>query len=192
MKKGEYEEACKYYDAAIRRDPTMWPVYYSRASVLMKQKKWESAVQDLNTCIRLKPSFFLASIMRGWANERLGNYRSSLADYDKVLSLQPMTGSRGRALSSRAWLRAVCPDASFRNGKQAVSDAKGACSITSWKDSDYLDTLAAAYAEAGEFDAAVRYEEKAIALHKDPDGSKEEQQRLAMYRQRQPFRAVLK
>lgn len=190
-KAGDYENALKYYSAAIRRDPSMWPVYYNRARLLMGQRKWELAIQDLNTCIGLSPSFFIASIMRGQANEGLGRFSKSLADYDRVLSLRPREGSRGLALNSRAWLRAVCPDPAFRNGKQAVKDAKGACSITSWKNSRYIDTLAAAYAEDGDFDSAVRYADRAISVCKDADERKELQKRLALYQKHQPLRFSL-
>jgi len=89
------------------------------------------AAQDLNTVLQLKPTLYLAAIVRGWMNERLGNYRSSLADYERILSFQPAPYTHALALNSRAWLRATCPDASFRNAQQAIADAKAACKITS-------------------------------------------------------------
>src|SRR5205807_6285695 len=69
-------------------------------------------------------------------------------------------------LNDRAWLRATCADPSIRNGQLAIADAKKACEIDEWQDTSYMDTLAAAYAEAGDFDSAVRYEEQAISLLK--------------------------
>jgi hypothetical protein len=69
-----------------------------------------------------------------------------------------------RTLSDRAWFQATCPDASFRSGQQAVKDAKAACSIMAWKDENMIDILAAAYAETGDFDSAVRYAQQALAF----------------------------
>jgi hypothetical protein len=58
--------------------------------------------------------------------------------------------------------------------------------LTGWKDAFKLETLAAACAEAGDFAAAVRWQEKALELHTgDPKPARE---RLALYRQRRPYR----
>jgi len=181
--KGDYAGARKYFDAALRKDPRAWLIYYNRAEVFAHEKQWQLAIQDCNSCIKYKPSFFLAVAFRASANQHLGNYSSSLADYDRILSLHPMAGSQALALSGRAWLRATCPKAPIRNPEQAIKDAKAACNVSSWGKADYIDTLAIAYAEAGNFDDAVKFEEKAISHSHDADESKHMQQRLAMFRQ---------
>src|SRR5215813_2006162 len=55
-------------------------------------------------------------------------------------------------------------DPAFRNGKQAIKDAKAACSILQWKEENTIDTLAAAYAETGDFDSAVQYASQALTI----------------------------
>jgi len=188
VKKGDYAGARNYYDIAIRNAPKAWTTYYLRAEVFIHEKQWKLALQDLDTCTRLKPSFFMAFLTRGLVNANLGNYKSSLAEYNAILKLNPMEGARALALSLRAWLEATCPNASFRNGQQAVKDAKGACGLTSWGNPHYIDTLAAAHAEAGDFDNAVKFEEKAIAKFHDADTLKGAQHRLGLYREHKPFR----
>jgi len=63
-----------------------------------------------------------------------------------------------------AWLLATCPEDSVRDGKIAVETAKQACELAYWKDAGVIDTLAAAYAEAGEFDSAVAKQQEATKL----------------------------
>ena len=189
-KKGDFEGARRLYDAAIQADPRLYLALYFRGEISMRQHRWALAVQDFNAALSKSPGFFLAAIRRGEANSRLGRYELSLADYNKVLSLNPMIGSRGRAKTARAWLRATCPNPAFRNGKDAVKDATDACKLCSWGDWDYIDTLAAAYAEAGDFDSAVKFEQKAIAKAKKDDDTRGAQARLALYQKHQPYRDV--
>jgi hypothetical protein len=92
-------------------------------------------------------------------------------------------------LSDRAWFQATCPNASFRNGRQAVKDAKAACSIMAWKDENMIDTLAAAYAETGDFDSAAQYAAQALAIKGiEPVDSKRLQRHLTLFQQHRPIR----
>jgi tetratricopeptide (TPR) repeat protein len=202
QKKGDYDKARQLYDVAIARDPTAYGPYVLRALVFMRQKKWDLALQDWNTVIRLKPIFFEATMFRGDINGYLGNYSRALSDYDILLKVLPPSWQEHRAwtLNGRAWIRATCPDAALRNGKQAVADAKGACNIIHWSQSAYIDTLAAAFAETGDFDSAIKFENRAIerALRQEAHKSSEErqsaiaacQQHLASYEQNRPYRDV--
>ena len=95
-------------------------------------------------------------------NARLSKYAEALKEYDYLVSLHLRNVTLARILSDRAWFRATCPNASFRNGQQAVKDAKSACSIIIWKDERMIDTLAAAYAETGDFRSVGQYAAQAL------------------------------
>ena len=71
-----------------------------------------------------------------------------------------------------------------------MKDAKAACSIVAWKDEDMIDTLAAAYAETGDFDSAVRYAQQALAI-KDisPRVVKKIQGHIALFQRHQSIRS---
>jgi tetratricopeptide (TPR) repeat protein len=195
LAKGDFEGARRSYDAAIKLDPSLWPAYYNRARLFLKQHKWELAVQDASMALRGGSWLTQSALLRANANRRLRNYKASLADLDRIIALQP-TATYLAALNSRAWLRATCPNASFRNGKQAVRDATVACRATLYKRAYLIDTLAVAYAEAGDFDSALRFEERAIAVENSTTAqsariNKARQRNLASFIQHRPIRDVL-
>ena len=66
-------------------------------------------------------------------------------------------------LNSLAWLLSTCQDSKYRDGKIAVFYAEKACNLAERKDEHpYLATLAAAYAESGNYEKAVEIQEQAI------------------------------
>ena len=87
-----------------------------------------------------------------------------------------------------AWLWATCPEESFRDGKRAVDLATRGCKLAEWKDAHMLDTLAAAYAEVGDFDKAVEWQAKANRLFVNADDRKKGEDRLYLYQHRKPYR----
>jgi tetratricopeptide (TPR) repeat protein len=112
-----------------------------------------------------------------------GSYEEAMAHFDEALRLGPDDPS---AHNNRASLLATCPEAKYRDGKEAVAAATRACKLTGWSQPILFDTLAAAYAEAGDFGAAVAWQEKAIGLM--PDGVEKDdfRTRLALYRAGKP------
>jgi hypothetical protein len=190
LNNGDVEGAKRNVDRALQIDPKLWPALYTRAEIFLQQGKYELAIQDCNEALRLYPGFVEAASLRARINGHLGKYAEALKEFNYLVSIHPRRVTLGRTLSDRAWFQATCPDASFRNGQQAVKDAKAACSIMAWKDENMIDTLAAAYAETGDFDSAVRYAQQALAF-KDiaTTDSKRIQRHLALFQQRKPIRS---
>ncbi|CAN5378005.1 hypothetical protein BH20VER3_BH20VER3_02730 [soil metagenome] len=186
-KKGDLDGAIRYYTAAFKADPTMFVAIYERGTMYMRQRKYEQAIADFDTALKVSRSFILAAIDRAVALQHLGRYGQALREFTYIINLPPRAHAMALARSDRAWLLATCPDPSLRNGKQAVSDAEAACKIDSWDSADYIDTLAAAYAEAGDFAKAIKFEEKAIRKTRDPEGKKSLGERLALYQQNRAF-----
>ena len=164
LSNGDIASAKRNVDRALQIDPKLWPALYLRAQIFRKQGKYELAIQDCNEALRQYPGFVEAALLRASINVRLRKYAEALKEFDYLISIHPRRVTLARALSDRAWFLATCPDSSFRNGKQAVKDAKAACSIMQWKDEDMIDTLAVAYAETGDFDSAVQYASQALAM----------------------------
>ncbi len=134
---------------------------------------------------------------RGRADAYLnvGRQQEALADYEKALALEPKDDG---ILNNLAWLLATSPDEKLRDGARAIRLATQACELTDWKAPHILSTLAAAYAETGDFDAAVKWSSKAVELaskeHDDPkaketlDALKKE---LENYQAKKPTRELL-
>lgn len=156
LEKGDAVGAKRNVDAVLQRDPAFWPALYVRAQIYSPEAKYDLALKDCNEALRQDRTVVETALLRANINARLGEYAEALKEYDYLASLHPKNVTLARVLSERAWFYATCPNGSFRNGQQAVKDAKAACSIMVWKDENMIDTLAAAYAETGDFNSAVQ------------------------------------
>ena len=98
-------------------------------------------------------------------------------------------GTDPESLRRLAWLCATSPYAEVRDGRKAVRFAELACQVTGGRNTGLLSILAAAYAEAGDFEKAVATQQKAISLL-NPNGDAQTiyASILKLYQTRQPFR----
>jgi tetratricopeptide (TPR) repeat protein len=151
-----------------------------------KLKKPEQAIADLNTSLRLDPNNPVTLFDRGKIFSDRGSYRPGLADFMRALELEP---TNSRHYNQLAWVLATCPKAEFRDGARAVELATRAAELTEWKDGNVLDTLAAAYAESGRFDEAVRWQKQAVDLA-TPQLAEEMRQHLELYQAGKPCRTA--
>lgn len=124
-------------------------------------REWRLAALDaaLNDVGDGNPRYSTVYISRAQLRLAKGSYRQAVADYEKAIQLDP---SNADACLRQAWLLATCPDADIRNGKRALQSALEAQNV-GVADKDRLDeTLAAAYAEMGNFESAVKRQQQAI------------------------------
>jgi tetratricopeptide (TPR) repeat protein len=180
---GRREEALRDFLEVIRLQPQLDLGYYD-AGVIYKE-----AIDMMTRAIQLqKDNRGLARRRseRGNASFHLGDFKRAQADFVAALRLDRRDPD---VLNNVAWFRATCPDAHFRNGKEAVELATLACTLDKWKDADEIDTLAAAYAETGNFAEAERYQQKAMALLSEDEALRPKfRARLAQYHAKQPVR----
>ncbi len=164
FERGEFEKAIADCDAAIQLDPQSPLAFSNRSLVLNKMGQFDRALTDCNEALRLDPQLANAFKNRGVAWNGKRDCEKALADFAEAIRLKPTLAA---AFESRAWMCAMCLDRRFRNGQQAVQDATKACELTRWNKPDSLAALAAAYAAAGDFDAATEWEAKAEALRSE-------------------------
>ena len=182
---GKYDKAIADYDEAMRLDPDNATRHNERGVSWGNLKNYEKAIADYNEAIRLDPKSPWPFSNRGWAWHNKREYGKAIADYNEAIRLDPKCAV---PFNLRAWLLATCPDAKLRDGQRAVESATRAFELSEWKVADNLGTLAAAYAQAGRFDKAVEWEEKATKLYIDPEDKKKGEERMKLYKDKKPYR----
>ena len=149
--------------------------YYKRASEMLK-KELEKTPEN-------------AELIRSLADMELlfGHWQNAIDLYEKLITIDPKDSG---ALNNYSWLLSTCPDEAFRNGERALEMAKTASEETFYKQPHILSTLAAAYAELGDFETARSWSQKAVELgektqHESLDSLKKE---LETYKENKPWR----
>jgi tetratricopeptide (TPR) repeat protein len=180
-----FDKAIADYSEAIRIEPTNPQGYCDRGFAWKSSKEFDNAIADYSEAVRLDPADSDAYCGRGWAWREKQEFARSLADFSQALRINPRDVC---ALDGRAWIFATCPKETYRDGKKAVEVAIEACELSRWKEGYCLETLAAGYAEAGDFASAVKWQVKAIELEADPQEKEEYRSRLKLFQDKKPFR----
>lgn len=180
---GKLDEAIDDFTSILAEDPNDFSAVMGRGYVHFQKGDSESAIEDFSKAIELKPEDAVAWNNRGFNRYRTGQHAESLADYDEALRLAP---KYALALQNRAWLLATSEDESVRDGDQAVESARTACEITGYENVGTLASLAAALAAAGQFDEAVGWQEKVVAMAGEDD-LESAQKTLTRYQNEEPF-----
>src|SRR5262249_46794698 len=159
--------------------------YVARAHAHSSQKNYDLAIVNFDDAIRLDPMASAAHTGRAFAWTRKKHYEKAIADYNEAIRLDPQASG---ALNGRAWLASTCPEAKYRDGKKALGAATKACELTKWKQPMLLDTLAAAYAESGDFESARKWQTRAIELLTDESDQDEIRKRIRLYQRGMAYR----
>jgi serine/threonine-protein kinase len=183
---GDVGAAADAYRKAFDRENTTSGAWRFGGYMREDLKRLPGAVAALKKAIELNPRDFLARYILGQILQDQGRYTEAEQAYLGAIQAKPTSVL---AYDGLARLLAACPEDKIRDGKRAVEYAATACEQSRWKDPLYLDTLAAAYAEAGQFEEAVSYQTRVLddpALQSDLRTAAKA--RLELYRQRKPFR----
>ncbi len=185
LEKREYDRAIADFDAAIALDPNDALAHDHRGLARAARQETDRAIADFDAAIALDPGEAAPYAHRAREQARTHQYDRALADYAQALRLDP---ADPEAQNGLAWLLATCPAAPPRDGPRAVALAFRANELTGWKNPYYLGTLAAAEAEAGNFDAAVKWQSSALERFTPDDPELPgHRARLELYRARKPY-----
>lgn len=186
----EYDKALADLDAALQLDPQDASAWVMRSSVWTRKEDYERAIEDANKAVEFSPDSAFAYCVRGRARFLVHrDYEEAIEDCRKALQLDSDEETAYRVL---AWIQATCPEEKFRDGADAILNAEQANRLTV-NSYGVVNTLAAAYAEDGQFDKAAEWQQRAIELlAEDEYASDEEKEELRsrrmLYTQGKPYR----
>jgi tetratricopeptide (TPR) repeat protein len=211
------DQADRDLSESLRLDDRSILTWLARATIRLDLKQYSAAAQDCETVIKLAPqtrAFTLRGICRQNLNDlpgsiadfneairqapdqpltynlrasvhyRMGNYSRAVQDHIEALKRNPRDAG---TFNQIGWLRATAPDPDVRNGRQAKECATRACELSEWQEAGFLDTLAAACAECGDFEEAIKWQKKARDLAPERDNDDYEQ-RLKLYEDGKAYR----
>lgn len=180
---GRIAEAEPHLLAAVSLQPGATTARLNLALCYAARGAWPQAAESFATVVADEPRNADAWADLGIAREQLGQRSDAAAAYARALAVDPYHAS---AANNLAWLLATAPDPSLRDGFRAVTIGERLAART--PTAAVLDTLAAAYAEAGRFADAITTAERALrTASADPALAAPIAARLELYRHSQPF-----
>jgi Flp pilus assembly protein TadD len=182
----EYAKAIDEFQIALSEEPNHVESLYLLASCLARLDREQEAIVYARKVADLAPNSPLGRGLLGGLLCSTGQYGEALAHLEAA---NAANAGNVTVANNLAWLLATCPDAAYRDGHRALRLAEWACKATSYKSPPLLDSLAAAYAEVGQFDQAVRVTRQAIEVVRgNPKASTETlESRLSLYLAGKPY-----
>ena len=168
--------------------PTAREVWCLIGNIYKAQGNWPAAITNYQKAAELSPKWLDIPLLLAQAFETVGETSRAIGQYRRALALD---SDSTVALNNLAWILATDADARVRNGPEAVRLARRACELTQEKVPIHVGTLAAAYAENGQFDDAIRTAGRAAERARvlgDAPLAERNLQLQKVYAQRQPFR----
>jgi tetratricopeptide (TPR) repeat protein len=183
--RGEYGRAVGDYAEAIRLSSKEAAFYNGRGRAYARIGRVREAMQDLNVAIRLDPDNAQAYVIRAELYAAGRDWARAAEDYRDAIQMDDKLGA---AYQGAAWIMATCPDERYRNEELALTAAQKALELDGDKDPRYIETLAAAYANAGQYDSAVAI----LQTHLDKmprQYAAIAQARIQLYKSERPYRS---
>jgi len=165
LQKGDLDGALSCFETALQNAPSrpgvQKNIYRNIGDVFSRKGNLDEAIAQFEKCLSMSPDFAEAHHDLANALRRKGQYRDAIRHYEASLQIQPRSVL---TMNNLGWLLATCADGSVRNGARAVEIAAHANMLSGGEDPLILHTLAAAYAENGQFSQAVETAERALQL----------------------------
>jgi tetratricopeptide (TPR) repeat protein len=161
LQKGAVDDAITHFQTALQIKPRYAEAHYDLGNALFRKGNVDGAILQYQQALQLNPDYAKACNNLGFALLQKGNVAEAISHYQKALQINPDFAD---AENNLAWLLATSPQASLRNGSQAVQLARRANQLAGDGNPIFLDTLAAAFAESGQFPEAVETAQRALQL----------------------------
>ncbi|MCB9849988.1 MAG: sulfatase-like hydrolase/transferase [Phycisphaerales bacterium] len=185
----EPEEALKEYEAWAKIEPDKALAYAGIGDSYRAMHRVEEALANYRKAYEMDPTLVTLCDAYGQLLLEQGSAAEAVVVLRKGLETAP---NHPNLANNLAWLLATSKDDSIRNGAEAVTLAEAACAATNRTNPNFLDTLGAAYAEAGRFDDAIKTVEEVIKAATDGGFDSllsDAKAHLALYRSGKPVRS---
>ena len=159
--RGKLADALAALKEAVRLKPDYADAQYNLGNTFLLLGKLPDAIPPYIAALKARPDFPEARYQLATILGAQGQVAEAVVHLREAVRLKP---DWLEALNNLAWLLATQPDARLRNGPEAVCLASHAVQLTRTNNPGTLDTLAAAYAEAGHYPAAAEAAQKAMNL----------------------------
>ncbi len=161
QRQGKIDEALAQYRQAVKIKPGYAEARNNLGAALQSRGRIDEAIAEYRKALEIKPDYARVYYNLGTVLAGRGRFDEALAQFRRALEFKPNDAD---AQNNLAWLLATCPADSLRNGAAAIEHAQRANQLCGGGRADVLNTLAAAYAEAGRFPEAVAAARKALEL----------------------------
>jgi tetratricopeptide (TPR) repeat protein len=192
LQKRRIDDAIVHYQKAVAIRPDYFLARSGLGHALLEKGKLDEAVEHSRAALLIQPNDADSHTVLAIALDEKGQSAEAIEHYEKALMISPQSVS---ALNNLAWLLATGSNASLRNGVRAIQFAQQADQLSGGKNALVLRTLAAAYAEAGQFGKAIESTRAAMELGRsqgDDSLVTQLQQEIALYELALPYREAPK
>ncbi|MBZ5620283.1 MAG: tetratricopeptide repeat protein [Acidobacteriia bacterium] len=184
LQKGSVDEALPLLRRAAQLNPQDAANQYNLGLALLRKSSVDEAIAQFQKALVLDPRDAQTHNDMAVALAQKRRFAEAVAHFREAILIDPQFA---QAQSNLAWLLATSPEATVRNGAEALKLAANAVDLSRAKDPSMLDALAAAYAETGRFPEAVEAARRALELATQPMVPALKA-RIAMYERNEPFR----
>ncbi len=161
LKQGRLDEAISHFEELLKENPDSAGVHQGLAVALLRKGRPDDALAHLQRAVQIDPRLASAHNSLGNLLLQRGQLDEASAHYQAAIDVQP---GNAMFLNNLAWVLATSPQAPLRNGARAVELAEQSDRLSGGKNPSILETLAAAYAEAGRPAQAVATAQHALEL----------------------------
>jgi tetratricopeptide (TPR) repeat protein len=185
--KGRFDEAILLHKKALQISPDIVELRIKFGAALVRSGKLAEAVKEYEKILLIQPQNAIVHEYLGKVLFQQGQFKDAIAHLEESLRLKP---NEAEYMNDLAWALTIKINSGVYNPGKAVRLAQQACELTNYKKPELLDTLAAAYAAAGDYDKAVETAEKALELCQSPkqEMMKEEiKSRLVLFKAGKPY-----
>ena len=182
----DYPEAIRCFRKLVAKNPDDAVVLSQLGTLFLAAKQPREAIRRFTKALEIDADNFPSRRGRSDAEISIGDHVAAIADLEKAYALKPDdTG----ILNNLAWLLATSPNDDIRDADRAIELATKACEATEWKEPHIVSTLAAGYAEKGDFETARKYSQQAVDDEELADEVKDQLRgELASYEAGKPWR----